>query len=138
MDLKEGPGGIRDVEFLVQALQLFYGGRERGIRSGNVPEALRALRRLRLLPEDVADSLLDAYLWLRRAEHCLQLVDERQAHRLPRDRAAQTAHARRMGYREPDASRARDRYLDDWTAVRSRVRRNFEDLVLATEAPVDA
>ncbi len=136
-DLKEGPGGIRDVEFLVQALQLLYGGRQQGIRNGNVLHALGALRHFRLLPERVAESLRNTYLWLRRAEHCLQLVDERQTHRLPRDRAAQTAQARRMGYRELDADQARNRYLDAWTSVRTEVRGHFEDLVLARETWAD-
>jgi glutamate-ammonia-ligase adenylyltransferase len=136
-DLKEGPGGIRDVEFLVQALQLLYGGRQRGIRNGNVLHALKALRHFRLLPEPVAESLRNTYLWLRRAEHSLQLVDERQTQRLPRERAAQTAHARRMGYREPDAEQALNRYLDAWTSVRTEVRGHFEDLVLARESWAD-
>ena len=47
-----GPGGIRDVEFLVQALQMFHGAREKGLRTGNVPDALRGLRDARILPDD--------------------------------------------------------------------------------------
>lgn len=134
MDLKEGPGGIRDVEFLVQALQLFYGGREPDLRTGNVLRALNSLERLRLLPEAVTYALRDAYLWLRRAEHCLQLVEERQTHRFPRDPAAQGALARRMGYRHAERSAARSSMLDDWTRVRGQVREQFDALVLESEA----
>jgi glutamate-ammonia-ligase adenylyltransferase len=130
VDLKEGPGGIRDVEFLVQALQLFYGGQHAELRTGNVPDALTRLGSLGLLPAQVADSLIAAYLWLRRAEHCAQLVEERQVHAFPRDARQQGELARRMGYADPEQAIARDRLLDEWTAVRAEVRSNFERLVL--------
>jgi glutamate-ammonia-ligase adenylyltransferase len=132
--LKEGPGGIRDVEFLVQAFQLFYGGRAPRLQTGNVLEALRALGELGLLPADVVRALCDAYLWLRRAEHALQLADEQQTSRVPARAEARTELARRMGYREPGADAARNRFLDDWTAVRSEVRQHFEALVLGGES----
>ncbi len=133
-DLKEGPGGIRDVEFLVQAFQLFYGAREPRLRTGNVLEALRALGELELLPADVTRSLCDAYLWLRRAEHALQLADEQQTAQVPARAEARTQLARRMGYANPRAGDARNRFLDDWTAVRSEVRSHFEALVLGSDA----
>jgi glutamate-ammonia-ligase adenylyltransferase len=128
--LKEGPGGIRDVEFLVQAFQLLHGGREPALRSGNVLDTLAELSRLALLPEASALALRDAYLWLRRAEHALQLAEEQQVSRVPRAPAARSALARRMGYREASAELARSRMLDDWTAVRSSVRSHFDALVL--------
>jgi glutamate-ammonia-ligase adenylyltransferase len=129
-DLKEGPGGIRDVEFLVQALQLLVGGRHPEVRTGNVLAGLDALCEVQLLPERVAQALRAAYLWLRRAEHCLQLVEERQTQRFPRNADAQRGLARRMGYGEPEGAQARDRLLDDWTRVRTEVREHFEALVL--------
>lgn len=132
-DLKEGPGGIRDVEFLVQSFQLLWGGRKRAIRTGNTLDALAALSRAGLLPEPAAATLSDAYLWLRRAEHSLQLVEERQTARFPRDAVSQLALARRMRYPEAAADDARTHLLDDWTAVRSQVRTQFEALVLRTD-----
>jgi glutamate-ammonia-ligase adenylyltransferase len=129
-DLKEGPGGIRDVEFLVQAFQLFFGGRQASLRTGNVIEGLEALCRLGLLARPVTDALRDAYLWLRRAEHCVQMVDERQTQAFPRDARAQLGLARRMGYVEPEGRQARAVLLDDWTRVRAEVRAHFENLVL--------
>jgi glutamate-ammonia-ligase adenylyltransferase len=130
-DLKEGPGGIRDVEFLVQALQLFHGGRVPQLRTGNVHAALDVLGRLGLLPEATTSALRDAYTWLRRAEHALQLAEEQQTARFPADRAAQTALARRIGYADAEGDAARARLLDDWTAVRSEVRAHFDALVLS-------
>jgi glutamate-ammonia-ligase adenylyltransferase len=129
-DLKEGPGGIRDVEFLVQSFQLLLGGREPALRNGNVLEALGVLGSLGLLPEETASALRSAYTWLRRAEHALQLVEEKQTARFPRDRAGQLGLARRMGYADETGDAACDRLLDDWTAVRSEVRSHFEALVL--------
>jgi glutamate-ammonia-ligase adenylyltransferase len=129
-DLKEGPGGIRDVEFLLQAFQLFFGGREPALRTGNVLLGLDTLARLGLLPGPVTDGLRDAYLWLRRAEHCVQMVDERQTQAFPREPTAQLGLARRMGYAEHEGRSAREALLDDWTRVRTEVRRHFENLVL--------
>jgi glutamate-ammonia-ligase adenylyltransferase len=121
------------VEFLVQSLQLLHGGREPRIRGGNVLETLAALAAVELLPREVAAALRDAYLWLRRAEHCLQLVEERQTATLPSRPEAQVALARRMGYRDAEGARARDRYREDLDAVRAEVRAHFESLVLAPE-----
>lgn len=133
-DLKEGPGGIRDVEFLVQALQLFHGGRHPAIRTGNVLEALVCLAREQLLPEAAAEELAGAYTWLRRAEHAIQMVEERQTQRFPRDREAQLGLARRLGYEDPSGDRARGELLDEWTGVRTTVRVHFDALVLGDEA----
>jgi glutamate-ammonia-ligase adenylyltransferase len=130
-DLKEGPGGIRDVEFLVQSFQLFFGGSQHALRTGNVLDGLAALGRLHLLPEETAASLANAYSWLRRAEHALQLAEEQQTQRMPRDRPGQIALARRMGYADPEALSAQGRLLDEWTAVRTEVRAHFDALVLA-------
>ncbi len=130
LELKEGPGGIRDVEFLVQAFQLFHGAREPRLRTGNTLEALRVLAELELLPASVTESLRIGYLWLRRAEHCVQLAEERQTHRFPREPAAQLALARRMGYAQLEAHAARSALLDDWTRLRGQVRQHFEALVL--------
>jgi glutamate-ammonia-ligase adenylyltransferase len=129
-NLKEGPGGIRDVEFLTQSFQLFYGARHAELRTGHVPAALAALGRLGLLPEAVTAPLLSAYTWLRRAEHAVQLVEEQQTALFPRDRAGQLALARRLGYADAAGDAARDRLLEDWTAVRSAVRMHFDALVL--------
>ena len=134
VELKEGPGGIRDVEFLVQALQLFHGGRHPGIRTGNVLEALDALAGLQLLPQEDAEAVARSYTWLRRAEHALQMVEERQTQRFPREREAQLGLARRMGYDAPEADAARTRLLEDLAAARSTVRRHFDALVLGGEA----
>jgi len=132
-DIKEGPGGIRDVEFIVQSLQLFFGGRHPELRTGNVLDTLAALQDLELLPEAITASLSSAYLWLRRVEHCLQLPEERQTARFPRDIPSQIGLARRLGYAQSEGDRARDSLLDDWSTVRTEVRAHFDALVLSGE-----
>jgi glutamate-ammonia-ligase adenylyltransferase len=133
VNLKEGPGGIRDVEFLVQSFQLFYAARFSELRTGNVLDALATLGRLGLLPEAASSALADTYRWLRRTEHALQLTEEQQTHEFPRDRAGQLALARRLGYDDAEGESARERLLDHWTAVRNEVRGHFEALVLRGE-----
>lgn len=128
--LKEGRGGIRDVEFLVQALQLFIGGREPELRTGNVFEALGGLETARALSAPAVSDLASSYEWLRRAEHALQLDEERQLHRLPADETAQLKLARRMGYHEFSGQDARRRLLSDLAESQATVSRHFEALVL--------
>jgi glutamate-ammonia-ligase adenylyltransferase len=130
-DLKEGPGGIRDIEFIVQSLQLFFGGRHPELRTGNVLATLVLLERLELLPAEVTTSLADSYLWLRRAEHAVQLPEEQQTQQFPRDPKAQLGLARRMGYADVSSTSARNRLLEDWTAVRNETRCHFDALVLS-------
>jgi glutamate-ammonia-ligase adenylyltransferase len=82
-DLKLGPGGIREIEFLAQTLQLVWGGRDPGLRDPTTLGALRALARAGLLPASEADDLAAAYKLLRQMEHRVQMVADRQTHRLP-------------------------------------------------------
>jgi glutamate-ammonia-ligase adenylyltransferase len=118
------------VEFLVQSFQLFWGARLTSLRTGNTLDGLAELARQDLLPEATAAQLSDAYLWLRRAEHALQMADEQQTSRFPREPSAQLRLARRMRYTEPHGDAAVARLLDDWQRVRSEVRAHFEALVL--------
>jgi len=131
VDLKEGPGGIRDVEFLVQALQLFLGGRTPEICTGNTLDGLEVLQRFRMLPEATAAELTTAYHWLRRAEHAQQLVEEQQTAKFPRRPSAQLGLARRLGYDEASGDDARAHLIDDWNRYRADVRRHFDALILS-------
>ncbi len=133
-NLKEAPGGIRDVEFTVQALQLFHAGRRPELRTGNVLAAIRALFAGGLLPEASAEALAEGYRWLRRVEHSLQVAEEQQTAQLPADDAARTALARRAGYLAPEGSSARERFEADHARVRGRVREQFEALVLGARS----
>src|SRR5205823_814950 len=84
-DVKLGPGGIREIEFIAQALQIVRGGREPALRIRGTQDALMALGERGLLPQRAADALLDAYRFLRAVEHRLQYRDDRQTQQLPDD-----------------------------------------------------
>jgi glutamate-ammonia-ligase adenylyltransferase len=95
-DLKRGPGGIRDVEFLAQLLQLLHGPAIPDLRVLPTHAALEGLEHHGLLPE--AATLWQGYRLLRRLEHRLQMSHERQTHQLPEDPTAQLVLARSLGH----------------------------------------
>jgi glutamate-ammonia-ligase adenylyltransferase len=98
-DLKLGKGGIREAEFFVSALQLLHGGRVEGraLRERAVLPPLERLLFAGVVPAKDRDVLADAYLFLRRAEHRVQMVDGAQTHRLPPP-GERRPLARAMGY----------------------------------------
>jgi len=95
-NIKLGSGGIRDVEFLVQGLQLIHAAEGEGLLSGNTLAALTALREQGILTVLEAENLRRDYLFLRRIEHYLQIFEDRQTHTLPRDPQELQALSRRM------------------------------------------
>jgi glutamate-ammonia-ligase adenylyltransferase len=82
-DVKLGRGGIRDIEFIVQTLQLIHGARNPFLQEASMLKALRALRELDLLPHNEVLALDNAYRFLRRVEHRLQIEAEQQIHTVP-------------------------------------------------------
>lgn len=82
-DIKRGPGGIREIEFLVQTFQLLRGGREKGLQTPSLFSAAKELKELNLLPAVVIESLLTAYRFLRRTENRIQALHDHQTHRVP-------------------------------------------------------
>src|SRR3954451_21108478 len=87
LDVKLTPGGIRDIEFLVQCLQRLYGGREHWVRHGGTMFALFRLRDKGFLSDGEYARLSAAYSFLRYLEHRLQMEEDRQTHTLPKDSA---------------------------------------------------
>ncbi|MBV8833738.1 MAG: hypothetical protein JO108_31455 [Acidobacteriaceae bacterium] len=96
IDIKLAPGGIRDIEFLVQCLQRLHGGRENWVRHGGTLLALERLHDKGLLSESEYSQLVNAYKFLRHLEHRLQLEDDRQTHAVPLQPASLERLARRM------------------------------------------
>lgn len=97
-NLKLGRGGIREIEFFIQALQLVYAGKNPRLRERNSLKALDTLLVARLINEDDHRKLRDAYRFLRSTEHRIQVVQERQTHNLPNKPDEILALARRCGY----------------------------------------
>lgn len=99
-DVKAGRGGIRDIEYTVQFLQLLNGGDLPAVRQRNTLLALDALEIAGCLNPRETYILADAYRFLRKTEHRLQLLFDRQTHKLPASADALRTLARRMGYSE--------------------------------------
>ncbi len=97
-DVKLGRGGIREIEFTVQVLQLIWGGRDPGLRDPTTLGALAALAAAGKLDRRAAADLADAYVFLRNTEHRLQMVADRQTHRLPEDAEGLARIASFMGH----------------------------------------
>ena len=87
-DLKRGRGGIREVEFFVQILQMIHGGRDPSVRRPATLDAIAALEAAGHLEPDTARTLAEAYRVLRTIEHRVQMVDDAQTHLLPINAAA--------------------------------------------------
>jgi len=122
-DIKRGPGGIREIEFLVQALQLIRGGREPTLRERRLLPALQALVAAGHIAADTGEALALAYRFLRRLENRLQMLRDAQTHALPEDAQDRTRIARGLDYADWNALRAA---LD---AQRARVAAEFEALL---------
>ena len=125
---KRAPGGIRDIEFAVQILQLVHGGTDPDLRSPTTLTALAEMRAAGYVARDDADGLADAYRFLRRVEHALQIEDDQQTHSLPTDRDHRRRIARVLGYRGTPESGATDAFDRDLTRRRNVVRRVHERL----------
>ncbi|NYZ62127.1 bifunctional [glutamate--ammonia ligase]-adenylyl-L-tyrosine phosphorylase/[glutamate--ammonia-ligase] adenylyltransferase [Luteimonas deserti] len=122
-DIKRGEGGIRDVEFLAQALQLIRGGREPALRERRLLPALEALHRAGQVTDDALAALRAGYLFLRRVENRLQMLRDAQTHVLPNDRLERVRLARGLGFADWEALHAELRLH------RGRVGREFEALL---------
>ena len=109
-ELKRGPGGIRDIEFTVQLLQLVHGHADRGLRSATTLVALAEMTAAGYIDPDDGARLADAYTLLRTVEHRLQLVDEQQVHTVPTDPGALDHLARVLGYRDVPEGTASDQF----------------------------
>ncbi len=110
-NVKLGPGGIREIEFIVQAFQLIRGGRDKRLQTQSLFAALAILESARLLPQAVTVELRAAYVFLRDLENRLQMLADTQEHRLPSDTLAQERVARAMG-------------MPDWPALVSELNRH--------------
>jgi glutamate-ammonia-ligase adenylyltransferase len=97
-NLKLGPGGIREIEFIAQVFQLVRGGREPRLRQRGVVDVLHTLVDLNLLPRNAVDELIQAYGFLRRAENRLQAMRDQQTHTLPEAESERAALALAMGF----------------------------------------
>ena len=102
-DVKLGRGGIREIEFFVQTQQLIFGGRRPRLRGARTLDMLRELRAEGWVSRDAVEELSDAYRFLRRVEHRLQMVADEQTQRLPMEAAPLARFAKFCGYARVEA-----------------------------------
>jgi glutamate-ammonia-ligase adenylyltransferase len=126
-DVKLGYGGIREIEFLIQSLQLIYGGRDRGLREKNSLKALHTLAQKGLLTYQEVADLSKAYTFLRTVEHRLQILNDLQTQTLPAGEAELRALARRTGYLEP--GQETEMLLRDYASHTLKVRGLYDNLL---------
>jgi glutamate-ammonia-ligase adenylyltransferase len=124
-DIKRGYGGIREIEFFAQALQLIYAGREPLLRDRNVLKILHRLFQKGLIGQDDYGILSDNYRYLRILEHRLQQVNDIQTHTLPSGEAEFLVLGRKMG------SAAKTQFSDDLERRRKEVRKIYDSLFAA-------
>lgn len=127
LNLKLGRGGIREIEFFIQALQLIYAGRRPALRERNTLRALSILQEQGVIKADDYVILRDAYIFLRTVEHRIQVFQERQTHNLPERPEEMTALARRCGFVDAPAFL---QVLDDY---RRAVEGIYRDLFYTSE-----
>ena len=128
-NVKLGPGGIREIEFIVQAFQLIRGGGNPRLQTRSLLEALPLLAGQKLLSADAVAELAESYRYLRRVENRLQAWNDEQTHDIPADERARLRLALAMGH-------------DDWPSLeaeiarhRTRVSARFQSTVFAPAQP---
>jgi glutamate-ammonia-ligase adenylyltransferase len=97
-NIKLGAGGIREIEFMVQSLQLIQGGRDSRLQEKSILQVLPLLAEVKLLPRETSNKLAENYRFLRRVEHCIQELDEKQTQQLPKEPHTQQIIARLMSF----------------------------------------
>ena len=122
-DLKLGPGGIREIEFIAQAHQLIWGGKHPVLQKSELFQVLESLVEEKFLTLEEVTALKEAYIFLRNSEHAVQAEFDRQTHLLPFDEVSQGRLADAMGYGDYKS------YLNVLEAHRAGVTRSFDQLV---------
>lgn len=126
-DIKLGPGGIREVEFIAQSFQLIRGGTETALREPGLLKVLDHLAAYKHLPEYATQRLAQAYRFLRRVENRLQAFADRQTHRLPSEKLPCLRLAFSMGYEDWRA------FHQDLEGHRAVVREQFSQIFSAPQ-----
>jgi glutamate-ammonia-ligase adenylyltransferase len=127
-NLKLGRGGIREIEFFTQALQLVNGGYEPRIRDRNTVGSLELLTRYGYLPAQEKERLSRAYRFLRNVEHKVQMVQEAHTHSVPEGSEQERALARRLGYTQKNGQSEQRLFWQDFRRHTRNVRQAFDRL----------
>ncbi len=121
-NIKLGPGGIREIEFIAQVFQLIRGGKTPALQARPTRAILHQLVAMGLLPETVADELEAAYVFLRNLEHRLQYLDDAQTQMLPKGDGDRQLIAEAMGFADWTA------FIEHLHTLRRKVEGQFEQV----------
>jgi glutamate-ammonia-ligase adenylyltransferase len=127
-NIKQGAGGIVDIEFLVQYLQLLYGQELKWVRVPGTYNALRALHKQNLIEDETYRVLKRAYLFMRQLESRMRIISNQATSELSRDPEKLHALAHRMGYTDVDRA-AGQKLLSDYERLSTQVREAFEKIL---------
>ncbi|MCE2415162.1 hypothetical protein J4G07_14275 [Candidatus Poribacteria bacterium] len=130
VNVKSGYGGLVDIEFVVQTLQLVHGGGETSVRVQNTPLAIERLHKIGVLTEGQRDGLTEAYQFLRRVENALRIVHDRALDALPKNRAELGQLARRLGYTGDNDKPAAEAFLQDYGKWTETTRALFNEILV--------
>ena len=130
VNVKSGYGGLVDIEFVVQILQLVHGGGETSVRVQNTPLAIERLHKIGVLTEEQRDGLAEAYQFLRRVENALRIVHDRALDELPKNRAELGQLARRLGYTGRNDKPAAEAFLQDYGKWTETTRALFNQILV--------
>ncbi|MDH5755734.1 MAG: DUF294 nucleotidyltransferase-like domain-containing protein [Nitrospinota bacterium] len=133
-DIKLGRGGIREIEFTVQALQLLYGGRNKTLRARSTLKALDACQAVGLVSLPHHADLKDSYIFLRRMENRIQYDSNLQTHIVPADPEKRDALARLMGFAGEEPG---EKMMKETARRRKRVREIFDLFTLEKESEAE-
>jgi glutamate-ammonia-ligase adenylyltransferase len=122
-NIKTGRGGLVDVEFLVQYLQLLHGGNDSSLRSPNTLDALQDLQQTKHLDDQETRLLTEGYVFLRRLENKLRLVHDQSINQLPSDKGYLAKLAQRLGYR---GNQPEEQLRADYQQTTEQIRALFE------------
>ena len=128
-NIKLGAGGIRDIEFFVQMLQIINGGHHPELQVTSTLEVLRKLNHFGFINDEEIIELRESYIFLRRLENRLQMIDEQQTHQLPNDKVKLKQITRMMGYAGESVDEAYDNFNNDLILHQQTAKKYFETLL---------
>ena len=129
-NVKSGYGGLVDIEFAVQTLQLVHGEEAPSVRVQNTPLAIERLHDISALTEEQCAGFSEAYLFLRRVENALRIVHDRALDALPKNRTELAQLARRLGYEEMEGTSTVDAFLQDYGKWTETTRSLFNQILI--------
>jgi len=126
MDIKKGVGGIREIEFICNYFQLLYGGKHSELQHKGTIDVLYIIDKLGLLSKDSVKVLIESYIFLRKIEHKLQLLDEQQTQKLPKEKEELTILAKKVDM-------SFDGFLKKYSILTDRVHKIFKDIFITDD-----